>query len=240
MTGRTLNSCQILPPAVLAHLGRQLDLVPPQLASIRGLYRRRRTLYDHQHVAVTALGFRHLTEHAERGLTAHLRRSAETTFSTDALTRAARVWLYERGYVLPGDKHVALVVRAALRHAEGALSRRIAVQFSTDTVANWVKTLTTPRKDETETVLEWLRGPPHRAGRRDIADYVERARVLRELGAGNGDWTDIAEARLWHYAKTMLRRKPSAVRRLRESRRTVELACFLRWQLLRVMDSMIG
>jgi len=129
MTGRTLNSCQILPPAVLAHLGRQLDLVPPQMASIRGLYRRRRTLYDHQHVAMTALGFRHLTEHAERGLTAHLRRLAETSFSTDALTRAARVWLYEHGYVLPGDKHVALVVRAALRHAEGALSRRIAVQF---------------------------------------------------------------------------------------------------------------
>lgn len=52
---------------------------------------------------MAALGFRHLTEHAERGLTAHLRRSAEAIFGADALTRAARIWLYEHGYVLPGD-----------------------------------------------------------------------------------------------------------------------------------------
>jgi hypothetical protein len=50
------------------------------------------------------------------------------------------------------------------------------------------------------TVLEWLRDPPHRVGRRDIADYVERAQTLRELGADQGDWADIAEARLYHYS----------------------------------------
>ena len=48
-----------------------------------------------------------------------------------------------------------------------------------------------------------------------------------------------AEARLYHYAKTMLRPKPSAVRRLREPRRTVEVACYLRWQLLRVTDTIL-
>ena len=239
MTGRTLNSCQILPSIVLEHLGRQLDLTPPQLTSIRGLYRRKRTLFDHQRVAMTALGFQHLTEHAERGLTAHLRRSAEVTFSADALTRAARLWLYEHGYALPGDKRVAVVVRGALRHAEAALSRRIAAQFSAETVAYWMKKLTAPRESEGETVLEWLRGSPHRAGRRDIADYVERAQALRELGADDGDWANIAEARLCHYAKAMLRRKPSAVRRLREPRRTVEVACFLRWQLLRTTDTIL-
>jgi len=111
MTGRTLNSGQILPAAVLEHLGRQFDLAVPQLASIRGLYRRRRTLFDHQHVAMAALGFRHLPEHAERGLTAHLRRLAEASFSSEALVRSARVWLYERRYVLPGDKRIALLAR---------------------------------------------------------------------------------------------------------------------------------
>lgn len=39
MTGRTLNSFQILPAAVLEHLGLQLRLTPPRLASIRALYR---------------------------------------------------------------------------------------------------------------------------------------------------------------------------------------------------------
>ena len=40
---------------------------------------------------------------------------------------------------------------------------------------------------------------PHRAGRRDIAEHVQRAQVLRELGADDGDWTHITEARLYHY-----------------------------------------
>jgi hypothetical protein len=62
-------------------------------------------------------GFRHLTEHAERGLMGHLRRSAEVTFSADALVRAARIWPYEHGYVLPRDKRVTSLVRRALRHA---------------------------------------------------------------------------------------------------------------------------
>jgi Domain of unknown function (DUF4158) len=93
-TGRTLNSFQILPVVVLKHLGAQLRLAPPRLASIRALYRRQRTLFDHQRIAMKVLGFRHLTDHAERGLTAHLRRSAEATFSGEALTAVARVWLY--------------------------------------------------------------------------------------------------------------------------------------------------
>ena len=89
MTGRTLNSFQIVPAAVLKHLGLQLRLTPPRLASIRALYRRQRTLFDHQRVAIEVLGFRHLTDHAERGLTTHLRRSAEATFSGETLTTSA-------------------------------------------------------------------------------------------------------------------------------------------------------
>lgn len=162
------------------------------------------------------------------------------TFSADALTRVARIWLYEHGYVLPSDKRVTLLVRGALRHAEAVLSRRSTRRSGTETIANWVTKLVAPREGEGGTVLEWLRAAPHRAGRRDNADYVVRAQVLRELGAGEGDWTDIAEARLYHYAKAMLRRRPSAVRRLREPRRTVEVAWYLRRQLLRVTDTILG
>jgi hypothetical protein len=80
-----------------------------------------------------------------------------------------------------------------------------------------------PKEGTAVTVLEWLRAPPHRVGRRDIADYVERAQTLRELDADQGDWADIAEARLYRCARRMLRRKPAALRRLREPRRTIEV-----------------
>lgn len=239
MTGRTLNSFQMVPVAVLEHLGAQLGLTVPRLASIRALYRRRRTLFEHQRVAMAALGFRHLTDHAARGLTAHLRRSAEATFSGAALTRLARVWLHEHRYMLPGDKRAAALVHAALRHAETELFERIMAQFGAEAAANWVKILTAVREGEAATVLEWLREPPHRAGRQDIADHVERAQWLRDLGVDGGDWTKITEARLYHYAKPMLRRKPVALRRLREPRRSIEVACFLRWQLLRLNDTIL-
>jgi TnpA family transposase len=237
MTGRTLNSFQIIPAAVLEHLGAQLRQTAPRLASIRALYRRQRTLFDHQRVAMEVLDFHHMTDHAERGLTAYLRRSAETTFGAEVLIRLARVWLHEHRYVLLGEKRIAAFVRSALRHAEEELFGQITAQFDADAIMNWMYLLAARRDGETMTVLEWLRQPPHGAGKRDIADHVERTRFLRELGVDRGDWTEIAEARLYHYAKPMLRRKPAALQRLREPRRTIELASFLRWQLLRSTDT---
>jgi hypothetical protein len=161
MTGCMLNSYQILLVGVLEHLGTQFGLTPPRLASIRALYRRQRTLFDHQRVAMGALGFRYLTDHPERGLTAHLRRAAETTFGSDTLTRVAPVWLYEHGYVLPGDKRVTLLVCAARGHAEQVLSKRIAVQFNPERVANWVRDLMAPKerhnRDEGDPETERLR-----------------------------------------------------------------------------------
>ena len=47
----------------------------------------------------------------------------------------ARVWLYEHGYVLPSDKRVTLLVRAARGHAEQVLSKQIAVQFNPERVS---------------------------------------------------------------------------------------------------------
>ena len=52
MTGGTLNSAELIPPEILDRLGRQLDCVPPWIASIRAFYHRRhRTLFDHHAAA---------------------------------------------------------------------------------------------------------------------------------------------------------------------------------------------
>jgi hypothetical protein len=61
MTGRQLNSVRVLPQPILAHLGQQLDIAVPAIASIRALYRRERTLYEHQVFASDLLRFRSLS-----------------------------------------------------------------------------------------------------------------------------------------------------------------------------------
>ena len=66
-TGHLLNSVEIVPEGVLEHLGRQLGCTPPRITSIRALYHRRRILFDHQEVALGALGLATLGEHAARG-----------------------------------------------------------------------------------------------------------------------------------------------------------------------------
>jgi hypothetical protein len=48
MTGRPLDAFDTLPIAVLRHLGTELEIVTPESTSLRALYGRRSTLYEHQ------------------------------------------------------------------------------------------------------------------------------------------------------------------------------------------------
>src|ERR1019366_6592005 len=57
MSGRLLDSVRIVPPALWRHLGEQFGVQAPDLASLRTMYQRRRTLFEHQEVACEALGF---------------------------------------------------------------------------------------------------------------------------------------------------------------------------------------
>src|SRR6476646_6069526 len=73
LTGRTLNSVELIPPQILNHLGRQVDCPAPRIASIRAFYRRRRrTRFEHHATALRLLGRGELIPHAERGLVAYL------------------------------------------------------------------------------------------------------------------------------------------------------------------------
>ena len=57
MSGRSLNSVRAVPAALLRHLGQPLGIQTPDLASLRALYARGRTLFDHQQQACEVLGF---------------------------------------------------------------------------------------------------------------------------------------------------------------------------------------
>lgn len=68
MSGRLLDAVRIVPPALWKHLGDQFGEQAPDLASLRAMYRRHRTLFDHQELACEALGFRPLIEAQRRTL----------------------------------------------------------------------------------------------------------------------------------------------------------------------------
>ena len=56
MSGRLLEALRIVPAMLWRHLGEQFAAAP-DLASLRAMYRRRRTLFEHQGLACETLGF---------------------------------------------------------------------------------------------------------------------------------------------------------------------------------------
>jgi hypothetical protein len=55
MSGRLLEAVRIVPPSQWRHLGEHFSVAAPDLASLRSMYHRRRTLFEHQEVACEML-----------------------------------------------------------------------------------------------------------------------------------------------------------------------------------------
>ena len=95
MTGRPPNSVRAVPPTLLRHLGREFDISTPDLVSLRALYARGGTLFDHQQQACECLGFKWMTEHQRRGLVRVLRDEVAHCADRGRLLVLARQWLYD-------------------------------------------------------------------------------------------------------------------------------------------------
>jgi hypothetical protein len=54
MSGRLLDAFRIVPANLWRHLGVQFAVEAPDLASLRALYRRGNTLFEHQQLACSA------------------------------------------------------------------------------------------------------------------------------------------------------------------------------------------
>src|ERR1700692_4275334 len=63
MSGRLLDAFRVIPSVLWRYLGTELGIDAPELASLRAMYGRGRTLFDHQQVACESLGFRWMREH---------------------------------------------------------------------------------------------------------------------------------------------------------------------------------
>ena len=85
MAGRPLSAFKVLPAKLLTYIGAQLSVPAPTLASLRAMYKRRSTLYEHQAWAIRTLGFTYDTERQRAMLLATVRKHAVTARSIDTL-----------------------------------------------------------------------------------------------------------------------------------------------------------
>ncbi len=240
MTGRVLNSTKLVSPEVLATLAEQLAIPAPTLASIRSLYRRRQTLYEHQQQAVALLGRKALSVGGERGLSAFLGAEASTVHDNGALLKRGMTWLHERAYVLPSRRTLNDAVRTARRRFEERLVEQIRSAVPDGVRAQWLEKLTAPAAKNSVSLFEELRRTKRGRTTAALEKQASKITTLRMLGAGQLDIPGLNLVMLQHYAERMTARPPRKLDRIREPARTIEIACFLRYRLLRLSDQVSG
>ena len=94
MSGRVLDAVRIVPAVLWRHLGEQFNVAAPDLASLRAMYGRGNTLFEHQQLACEVLDFHWLSEQQRRALSGALRLELARTRDRQQLLIFARRWLY--------------------------------------------------------------------------------------------------------------------------------------------------
>jgi len=239
MTGGLLNSTDLIPSAVLEHVGGQLHAGPamPFIASIRALYRKRqRTLFDHQQAAMQVMGFEYFSANAKPHLISLLRKEAVDCFDLNELIARARAWVHEHQFVLPTTRNLRSLAVAARKWRDDAVLEEIQGRIDETVRDQWLSRLLEIGDPATgATRMDWLRDGPRSKRPHGLTDQVEKIEFLKGLGADQLTM-NLSLAGLQHYARHFSYRKPAALARMSDARFTLEAGCFLRLQLLRQSD----
>jgi len=87
------------------------------------------------------------------------------------------------------------------------------------------------------THLEWLGVVPSSKATKGLEEQTEKVGFLKELGAARLVLPNLPLAGLEHFARRVTSRKPAALTRIKDPHRTIEIACFLRLEMLRLTDA---
>jgi hypothetical protein len=177
MTGRLLEALRMVPPALWRHLGAQFEIDAPDLASLRTMYRRRRTLFEQQDLACSVLGFHDVTEAQRRALVRAINAELSRTSDRQRLLQFARRWLYDHKQIIPRERELRGYIAKAIRQHEATLVSEIVEAIDPDLLAQWRKTITQPREDGA-TVQSWLWAAPAKHSTRQIDRVLERIELL--------------------------------------------------------------
>jgi TnpA family transposase len=226
MTGTTLDAFDYIPREVLAHLGKQLHCPSPMLATLRGLYRRHRTLFRHQAWALEHLGMHRYGVCDAQAIADMLTAETRATVDRDRLAVRVRDALYVRRCCLPSERVVADAVPKALRAVERADARALRSSIPERYLTEWIRWAMAPRPDGMSW-LEWVRRPPGRRGAKTLRMALGKLQSLRGLPGFEPARIPVPPERLRAYGRRLRRRKPAHFRRIVEPRRSLELVGFL-------------
>jgi len=237
-SGRTLDQLNTLPRQLLRYVGDKLGLPTPTIASLRTIYQRYKTLYEHQVWACDYLGLRRLDEDQWTGLEAWMRQDATESLSLDELVQHANYWLYERRILIPSTRALQDLARSIWASIERDLLATIEAVVPMEQVARAEAAVFAQHAASSSTVLEWLKTPPARHSPSTMSETLDKIRFLKGLGAHTWALDGIPIEKQRAYGQRVQARRPAKIRELKTSTRTIELLFFLRVTLLELTDAM--
>ena len=146
MSGRVLDAVRIVPPVLWRHLGEQFNVAAPDLASLRAMYGRGSTLFEHQQLACDVLGFHWLSEAQRRALSGALRLELTRTRDRQQLLIFARRWLYEHRLLIMHERSIRSTIAKARQQYEVALAKSIHAVIDDERLEGWGEALVSPRE----------------------------------------------------------------------------------------------
>ena len=231
MSGRALDAFDMVPRTLLVHLGRELEIPVPTLTSLRALYRRRSTLYEHQQWAARFLGFSTSTERQRRVLTGLIKKESYKALTRAQLVTFARTWCYEHKLLIPGDRALNDLVRNAVQQAEQDLLDAVNEAVPELVRQEWLLALGS-KYSKDRSVLEWLQGEPGKPSRATLKRQLAYINYLKKLAVHEYPLDVLRLEHQKQLAQRIRRRRPARWQTLKEPRRTLESVCFLRVTLL--------
>jgi TnpA family transposase len=238
MTGTTLRAVEYVPAILLRHLGRQFVQKAPDLATLRTLYRRSQTLYEHQRWALEFQGLRPFDEHVERRLTAYIGERTQATLSRNRLAQMGREWLYRTYVEIPGDRVIGDLVRVVVHSVLLRDYEALRKDRADSKVKECLATLLQHRPGHAMTHLEWLRRPPRRRSLKTLRELTEKYAWLERL-VDYRNRLPIPKERQQVYARRMRRRRAEDVSQLPQFRQELEAGCFAAVTLATLADDIL-
>lgn len=239
MTGCPLAALRVIPARLLRHVAAQLRVDPINIGSLRTIYEREKTLYDHQWWAMGVLGFSKPSPAQLRALLPYLTNEARHVTSTDILVERGKLWLYQHRFIAVADRDLRDYARRAMSASENGLFQLIREQLPAQAYARWEAAVLMPRADSGITTLEWLQQPTRRKSVHALRERTDRIDVLKELGVHELKLDGVTVEKIRDFAAQLQNIKPAKFKELRNPARTLRLVCYLKMALMQATDTAI-
>jgi TnpA family transposase len=239
LSGRTLDAVDRIPKALWSHLGNQLGIDPPEMGTLRSLYiDRMRTLSEHQQLAYRTLGFQQMTEHQRRYVVRWLRETLNGRSDQTSLLPEVKRWFYDHRILQIAPRELKSLIATAQRDHEARLLKALEHAYGQQKLQEWELALSTKTDDGTP-LQSWLWAAPLKQSTVQITQFFDKVDHLRTMGVTDHWPATVNDAAVRHYARRCAHRAPSVSKRITSTRRSLEVACFLRYALCTSSDQLL-